>query len=968
LTRRGIGWLVVFAALVLLLWSRQRYEPLSYYSSRSYVQRANALIRKSALQYSCRDNRIVLTPKATAAERKWFQESYLERDVELFNGNRELFGHFFVVQDCRLRELNPYLRTVRLPFATSTEWRGNIAYAGPGSDATLVSSNGRTIDLMRYVTGMPQREVRTPVGNTSDVAAHAVHLDFPGGSSLPAVEIHSSGGIAILEQRMKGNTAGEVRLLGNTVTEGRIARLAAGDWLYLSATEPKAAGETFLYAAERRFERLSTMRTRNARRERTYSEDEPLLRWVGGEEGEEMLTFGEALARSVTHALQQLDERRARELAEKFDIQLSVDRSLQASLDETLRAYAGGLVRSAAAGDPFPASVTVMNGKTGEILAAASFPSQSDLASLRVSEDERRRLVVNHNFKRHPIGSAGKPFFYASAVSRHPFLLDVAVEPHGPEPIPRKDGGVGEREVLQFFTGQDYKLWPHADAWTDLGLAIERSCNKYTVELATLALAAPRDLRDRTLNVPLNQVFTRQPDVEWPRPGASSGIRIGAQVLDFPPSLGVHMKEDWKPVRPTEETSAAITPGTLDRIDEAPFVEAFAEITGVRKYAGVAAPDVPAGEASAIGRSAMVTMHYDLRPWRALVERFTANENSETAWKVRAAFQAVSPERVNLSFNQVNQFRTELVSLLLGGSTSQWTNVQLAEALSRLVTKRQVEATMLHAIRDRDDKVLAEPPPPLFGELAVTDEARTAVLSGMTRVILGGQGTAKPLAAQVRQLESRFPGFNVAVFSKTGSPTVTRPEARPVGTILAALVTRGRLFTDSGHVAVSPDGRRVVRYARPGATGRRAYLTALDQASRNVAGAIGQSASQRTLNRLAALTDRFETHRLQLSFPSQDRVRLNENVSSPIHMVGGQLVLNRNHTIFDPGQQTDSSAVYMMSVAKWRGNPGVPTATELAHPDARVVTAVFYFDIGPGSAVAVEAARVMLPRIAKLLE
>jgi cell division protein FtsI/penicillin-binding protein 2 len=968
-TRRGIGWLVAFAALVLLLWSRQRYEPLSYYSSRSYVQRANALIRKEALQYSCRDNRIHLTDKATAAERKWFEESYLEHDVELFNGNRELFGHFFLVQDCRLRELNPYLRTVRLPFAQSLEWRGNIAYSGPGSNATLVSSNGRTIDLMRHVPNSSQREVRTTVGSTGDVAAHAVHLDFPGGSSMPAVEIHTAGNLAVLEQRMKGGTAGEVRLLGNSVTEGRIARLAAGDWLYLSSTEPREASETFLYTAERRFERLSTVRTRNAKRERTYSEDEPLLRWVGGEEGEEMLTFGEALARSVTHALQQLDETRARQLAEKFDIQLSVDRSLQASLDETLRTYAGALVRNAAAGDPFPASVTVMNGKTGEILAAASFPSQSDLEALRgVNEDERRRLAVNHNFKRHPIGSAGKPFFYASAVSRHPFLLDLAVAPHGPDPAPRKDGGVGEREVLQFFTGRDYKLWPHQDAWTDLGLAIERSCNKFTIELATLALAAPRDLRERTLTVPLDQVFTRQPDVVWPRPGQTSGIRIGSQLLDFAPSLGVHMKDDWKPVRPSEETTAVITPGTLDRIDEAQFVEAFAEITGVRKYAGVAAPDVPAGDASAIGRSAMVTMHYDLRPWRQLVERFTANESSETAWKLRAAFQAVSPERVNLAFNQVNQFRTELVSLLLGGSTSQWTNIQLAEALSRLVTKRQVEATMLHAIRERDAKEVVEPEAPAFADLAVTDEARTAVLSGMTRVVLGAQGTARPLAPLVRQLETRFPGYHVALFSKTGSPTVTRPEARPVGEILSALVLRGRLFGESEHLAVSPDGKRVVPYARPGTPGRAAYRSALDQAARAIARAVGVSASTRTLNRIAAYTDRFETNHVQLSFPTRDRVRLSENVSSPIHMVAGQLILNRDHTIFDPTQQTDSSAMYILSVAKWRGNPGVPSPAELAQPDSRVVTAVFYFDVGPGSPVAVEAARLMLPRIVKLLE
>src|SRR6185436_4738991 len=106
-------------------------------------------------------------------------------------------------------------------------------------------------------------------------------------------------------------------------------------------------------------------------------------------------------------------------------------------------------------GDPFAASVTVMNGRTGEILAAASFPSQDDLENVQgVGEDERRRLLVNHNFKRHPIGSAGKPFFYASIASRHPFLLDLTVEPHGPVETP---GGTkeGEHELLQFFLPRD---------------------------------------------------------------------------------------------------------------------------------------------------------------------------------------------------------------------------------------------------------------------------------------------------------------------------------------------------------------------------------------------------------------------------------------------------------------------------------------------------------------------------------
>lgn len=966
-------WLLaaVAVAVIALLWSRQTLRPLSYYSSRSYVQRTNDLIRRGALRFDCPSDRIVLTDRATDAEREWFAASYLQNDVELFNRNRELFGHFFVVSDCALREINPFLRTVRLPFARQTQWLGNIEYSGPGSDATLVSANGRTIAVTRTERGLLPRDGRTIAGEGESISANVVHVDFAGRGQTPGVEVHSIEGTAVIEQRVKRGQPADVRLLGNAVGEGRIARLQSGDWLHLSSSSPRPVSETFLYSGERRYERLSSVRTRNARRERVYTEDDPLLQWVGGDEGEEMLTFGEALARSVSNALQQLDPVRAKQLVEGFDLQLSIDRNLQSRLDTVLAAHARRLMNDVSAGDPFAASVTVMNGKSGEVVAAASFPGEGDLEGLTgISEDEQRRLLVNHNFKRHPIGSVGKPFFYAAAATRHPFLLDFTVEPHAP--VPRPDGGEGEREVLQFFLGRDYKLWPHADAPTDMQSAIERSCNKFTIELATLALAAPRDLQERTLTRPLPLLFARQRNVTWPRPGQPlSGPRIGGQLVDFPVDLGVYMKDDLRPVRPNELTTAVVTPGTLDRIDEAPFLEAFGDLTGVRTYAGMEAPDVPADAFDNVGRTAAATLHYDLRPWSKLLSTLLEGADEERAWKVRAALQAVSPERVNLSLNQVTDFRTELVSLLLGGSTSQWTNVQLAEALSRLVTGRQIEATMVRAVRPRQAAPAEDTPrvaPPLSPQ-SISPEARATVLRGMKRVILGAQGTARPMVTRVRELEQQYPGFNVAVFSKTGSPTVQRPESKPAGEILRQLVRRGLLYYDGRQLVVSADrGQTVTRYAARGTAGRGAFVSALHRASRMAARQIGVSATPRTLSRITAYADRFERYRPQLVFDAPASVRLSETTSSPIHVVAGSLVLNRDHSVFDPTQQADSSAAYVMSIVKWRGTGDVPTPEELDQPDARVVTAVFYLDIGPGSAVAVDVARAMVPELARMLE
>lgn len=972
-SRRKLLLTALAIGTIALLWSRQSFQPLSYYSSRTYVQRTNDLIRRGALKFDCGTDRVMLTERASAAEREWFAASYLQNDVELFNRNRELFGHFFVVSDCELRGINPFLRTIRLPFARTTEWLGNIEYSGPGSEATLVSANGRSIAIERTVAGQLPGDARTMVGEDESVSANVAHLDFAGAGRTPAVEVHSVEGTAIVEQRVKRGQPADVRLLGNPIGEGRIAVLQSGDWLHLSSSSPAPVSETFLYSGERRYERLSTVRTRNARKERVFPEEDPLLQWVGGDEGEEMLTFGEALARSVSNALQQIEPAHAKKLVDGFDLQLSIDRGLQSRLDAALAVQARRLMNDLAAGDPFAASVTVMNGKTGEVLAAASFPGQSDLEGMTgVSEEEQRRLLVNHNFKRHPIGSVGKPFFYAAAATRHPFLLDLTVEPHGP--VERPDGGEGSREVLQFFLARDYKLWPHFGAPMDMQSAIERSCNKFTIELATLALAAPRDLRERTLSTPLDQVFTRQPDLTWPKPGTPlTGPRIAGQLVNFPLGLGVYMKDDGKLVPPREITTAVITPGTLDRIDEAPFIDAFGDLTGVRTYGGAEAPGLPKEGSEAVSRNAVVTLNYDLRPWTKLLQTLMEGEDEEHSWRVRAALQGVSPERVNLSLNQVTDFRTELVSLLLGGSTSQWTNVQLAEALSRMVTGRQIEASMVKVIRPRHTKETedaeAAEARPVLAEQSLSGEARTTVLRGMKRVILGTQGTARPMAARVTELEQRFPGFQVAVFSKTGSPTVERPESKPTGEILRELVRRGYLTYDGRQLAVSTDRTKgFTPYAARGEQGRQAFLSVLDRATRLAARRIGRRAGPRTLSRIAAYADRFHRYRGQLVFASPSAVRLSETTSSPIHVVAGSLVLNRDHSIFDPVQQADSSAAYVLSIVKWRGAGDIPTTEELDHPDSRVITAVFYLDIGPGSAVAVDVARVMVPELAKLLE
>ena len=113
-------------------------------------------------------------------------------------------------------------------------------------------------------------------------------------------------------------------------------------------------------------------------------------------------------------------------------------------------------------------------------------------------------------------------------------------------------------------------------------------------------------------------------------------------------------------------------------------------------------------------------------------------------------------------------------------------------------------------------------------------------------------------------------------------------------------------------------------------------------------------------------------YRQRLVFAGPASVKLDAGLPMPFHVVSGELVINRDHPIFDPQLETDSSAVYVLTLVKWRGQSAVsnalPTPQELESEDARVVTVVIYLDLGPGSAIAVETARQLAPMLYPLLD
>jgi hypothetical protein len=938
---------LVVAGLAALLWWRSApgTKSLRYYNAEKYVAHADALIQTGYLRADCREDRPrieVRIANAPAAESGWYEDSYLSADVRNFNNDPDSFGWTFLIDDdCRLKGVNPSVHRIELPFTKPLRWLGSLFYSGAGAQAMLRSAN-RTVTLRQPQTPVgAKEEAQTFVGGREDVdETGAVLFHFAGGPGQPAARVFPVGSEAVVNNRVRRGQPERTLLLGHILYPGRIARIDTGDWLHMEAESPRKSAETFVYLGGSTLAAASRMRLENDRYQRITEDPRlGLLPSPGENEGSPYLDL---VAGGIEAALTSLPEPQARELARGFDVQLTLERAVQLRLSQAFHKVAQG-IQNQHPDNPFAAGMTVLDGKTGDVLALATYPWEEDLADLSLEESERRRLLANQNLRLHPIGSAGKPFFYAAIAHAFPFLTGLVVDPH-------KENSA-QRDILQCEIPQGYRVLEDVNTPVDFQTALQISSNRYTVELATLAMAAS------SIHATAAEPIPRDPDVSWPLPGKSSGIRIGGRPLTYAPDLGRFVIPDKQ--RPEDpESTAAVRCRSLDNFEEIPFRTTLERLTGAATYLGTDPQGLPPGTTVGTLERAYRTGRYDLSLFAPLLDHLFIKTTEEQRWKIRTAAQQMSPERVNLAFNQITRMREDFVNLLLGGGTSIWTNVQLTEALSRLVTGRAVESRIVRRLLPRQDgkTVLpgAEAPRPLAPELDLLPTARQAVLEGIARTWIS-PGTAAAMAPAIRKLQADFPNDRIDLFSKTGSPILEHAVPRRVAQALEGLVGKTRLVVEGKILHVRTRVGEVA-YAEPEQPGRQAFRDALERALRELG--LGRP-SRRFVSYLADLLDDL----------NEDlKTGKDTDPDAPIVAQNGILRLNRNHRLFRQNLIPGNGAVYVFSlVRRPKGMAEIPSPADFANPDSRIITVALFFTVGPSSKLAVVAARDLIPTVAPLL-
>jgi cell division protein FtsI/penicillin-binding protein 2 len=732
---RGLGaaiaGAVLLGALAMLLFLGPGGEAGQVYVPEGYVAQVQAWIADDLLSYDCAGRRVEVAELPPAAE-TFFAHSYLADDVAAFNaGDRRPF----LVEhrelrgggcDGRLTGVNASFHNQRLPTYVAETWEGSLLLR-PSQGGSTLTSGRRTLEVL------PVPWERLPL---SSAAFDDVPLTRAAAVRSPRLALEMGGGRAFATLKRVGDEP-VLEVLEETpslfldscpVPLGWRLRLAGGD--VVRVHQAGRLDERFLVESGARPGVVSFLTEVNGEpRRRSFPET---------------LAMGDEIARAVDAVV--ADARRAAGGSrDDFDVHLTLDPFLHHRVDRAVGDFAERYGRRLPR-----AAVTVLDAASGRLLALGSHPGAEALERWEVAEDGTRRELLrrNHNFLQHPVGSAAKPFLAAAALATRPALAGLrvpctpAAQPEtllgydmGPYNLPGDCAGRGE------------------DGTVDLGSFLEVSSNRYMLYLGLLAMAewdasGPVDLRG----------------AEPLPPGA--GYTVAGRTHTLPPRLPIVRYEDDVPgddLTPLQEVAQQ-----TDLADR--FEELFAQGARYRREGTIEG--------------------MDLELWQPVLRAAYGAGGGEEAPRRAAAlgFSPVAPEEVNLRLNLAQHLRRDLYTVLLGNGDNRWSNVQLAEALARLVTGRRVEAQLVERVTvpvdgaggddgaDAAAEVLwdagARPaPPPLAGGLA--DEARQRILAGMRRAVTSPHGTASAVGRVLAQLNRRAPaGVEYRALGKTGTPTL----------------------------------------------------------------------------------------------------------------------------------------------------------------------------------------------------
>jgi hypothetical protein len=747
----------------------RRGETASIHAAAGYVQAVDLFLRHEWLIYDPDAQKVVPNFDEASPMADFYRSSHLIHDVEAFNGGER---SVFRIDNGQILSIDPTRHNIVLPFSAVRSWQGLLTYrpeiGGHGElmgDRVRVELDGPALSL-REQDDIPSVIVPRPNSKLKPQRQQGEAVSLVGEGSVFFGKTHLIGRSILINHRGLAPGA-SLEVSGEQVPTGNHFRVDSGDLLKLRWRLGSRGTQYALLWGLVQGEApvISAWRAVNGRWRRAPEKPEP------------------PFARHVVEALDQSFRRQRgaqylipeRRRVDEFDLALTLDSQLQDAVQEQLFNYVRPL--RGQSGVPFRAAVTVMDAKTGELLALASYPAEQDLRNWRESTAARERLLRNHNFARLPIGSVAKVMLSAAILDDAPFLSGLQI-PSYPSGEIEQILGIELNPVMD-----DHGIDAGPDGWIDFDEFIEHSSNKYAATLLTLATG----VEGSGLRAPVSKPGI--PDVLDPL----ERFQLNGQLWERRPNLrlpvvaNLHPRDPEGPRPPRRDLAASSRIVTLEHVRYAPRLLDLFDVDISRKTVR-STPDRSPRRGHGPGEGDDLV---DTSMWLPLLEHLY--EDTEEI-PVDHSFYAVSAERENLAYNLITDYRTQYLSVILGGGSSTWTLPRVSEVFSRLVTGRRIRRTLIRRVGLWEGNTIepykdSQPP-----ALNMKPEVRQRLLDAMTRVA-GPRGTASLLNPMLRGIDRSLAehGKVLGFFSKTGSPDIPMFIPTRAGRAVDALIRNGAL-------------------------------------------------------------------------------------------------------------------------------------------------------------------------------
>lgn len=293
--------------------------------------------------------------------------------------------------------------------------------------------------------------------------------------------------------------------------------------------------------------------------------------------------------------------------------------------------------------DIFEMSVSLMDISTGEIIAAPFYSNEFGKNNINELSEQR-----NFNLEKHDIGSTFKPLLSFAAILKYRSLLDFMLLPSGTRYISESNCQVVGYETqpygLNKITKQPNRLAFWSGAPVNLQQYLSSSHDNYPVAQTMIALTEQSDSRafdllthEQLNNTGINNLYQLNGD-------------NASRILFRPGRLRTVFKD----------------------VSNSSFVNIISNLYDV----------LPENKDSTYN-----TITYDTKTWDSLEAR-------KTLFALYPDLVYLGTERFGHANPGVSDFK-KFELFVLGQGDNRWTNLKLAEAYSRLLSKRKVNATFL---------------------------------------------------------------------------------------------------------------------------------------------------------------------------------------------------------------------------------------------------------------------------------